>query len=90
MYAFPYLSPPEADSAGAYWFRYDIWIVEEQRWSGKLSRPKAEELCLAQGMTEKDTLRKLQYARRRVKRMLREDTWRGEVHVFVRREDDEP
>lgn len=55
---------------GSHWWLYDIWIVDQERWTGRLPRQDAYKALLAEGLGDNKISSLLDRARKRANRAM--------------------
>lgn len=68
---------PERDAAGEEWFTYDLWLVDSQQWSGRLSHKAAVARLVAEGYRESRARGKLRQARDKIRNAIAAERFRG-------------
>lgn len=81
---YPYINTEDPDRL---WFKYSVWIVAENRWTGQLHRRDAERVMRDHGSTANSAKHRLTQVRDSIKRAIASNRWYADIEPYP--EDDE-
>ena len=75
VWAFPRRYP----DSGKLWFRYDVWVIAWQQWTGQLLLADAQAAMVAAGCTRGSAARRAGKARIAVRQQIAAGTWTADI-----------